>query len=343
MNMADSLDVLKAELTQKIVPQILDLLTASAAQERPLHDVEQGLWDLLLQVGRRALEAFLAGHGSGDLGETLTLPDGREVHRLQELHARPYVSVFGRFTLQRAVYGSREGQALEFVPLDNRLRLPAGAFSYLLQDWDQALVMEQPFGQASQTVARILKLKQSVDSLEGMNRQQALDVASFRDLQGSPPAAEEGRIVVVTAGRKRDIREWFRRRSWGWRGEKGPRVRNYEKGRIAIDKLPVKEFGSRTWEVIMTATDTDRGSGPRAMLHLAFELGWTKWKLAFSTGPAQKPRLRGIKARDLAALRVEIAKAKERFGLPGDAPVVSCYEAGRDGFWGGGGGRWGTS
>jgi transposase len=29
----------------------------------------------------------------------------------------------------------------------------------------------------------------------------------------------------------------------------------------------------------------------------------------------------------------EIAKAKARFGLPTSAPVVSCYEMGRDGFW----------
>jgi hypothetical protein len=54
----------------------------------------------------------------------------------------------------------------------------------------------------SQTIERMLKLKQSVDSLEGMNRQQAQDVATFRDLQGSPPAAEEGQIVVVSADAK---------------------------------------------------------------------------------------------------------------------------------------------
>ena len=29
----------------------------------------------------------------------------------------------------------------------------------------------------------------------------------------------------------------------------------------------------------------------------------------------------------------EIKAAKKRFGLPENAPVVSCYEAGRDGFW----------
>jgi transposase len=66
---------------------------------------------------------------------------------------------------------------------------------------------------------------------------------------------------------------------------------------------------------------------------LAFELGWNDWKLAFATAPAGNPRLVSIRARDLKALPLEIAKAKKRFGLPEDAAVVSCYEAGRDGFW----------
>jgi transposase len=38
-------------------------------------------------------------------------------------------------------------------------------------------------------------------------------------------------------------------------------------------------------------------------------------------------------SRDLPRLQQEIAKAKKRFGLADDAPVRSCYEAGRDGFW----------
>jgi hypothetical protein len=45
----------------------------------------------------------------------------------------------------------------------------------------------------------MLKLKQSVDSLEGMNQQMAQDVGWFREAQGTPPAAEEGQIVVTTA------------------------------------------------------------------------------------------------------------------------------------------------
>jgi transposase len=70
-----------------------------------------------------------------------------------------------------------------------------------------------------------------------------------------------------------------------------------------------------------------------AKLYLAFELGWTSWNLAFTTGMAQKPRVRTIPARDLDGLQHEIRRAKQRFELADDAAVVSCYEAGRDGFW----------
>jgi hypothetical protein len=71
----------------------------------------------------------------------------------------------------------------------------------------------------------------------------------------------------------------------------------------------------------------------RRTLHLAFDLGNRIWTLAFATSVAPAPRLRTMSARNLAQLDTEIAAAKARFGLAPDAPVVSCYEAGRDGFW----------
>jgi transposase len=68
-------------------------------------------------------------------------------------------------------------------------------------------------------------------------------------------------------------------------------------------------------------------------LHLAFELGEGKWKLAFGLGLGHNPRQRVIEARDLKAFEREVRLAKQRFGLPETAPVQSCYEAGREGFW----------
>ena len=69
-------------------------------------------------------------------------------------------------------------------------------------------------------------------------------------------------------------------------------------------------------------------------LLVALDLGNSTWTLAASPGgPATPPRVRTLPARDLATLHAELAAAKHRFHLPPDAPVVSCYEAGRDGFW----------
>ena len=44
-------------------------------------------------------------------------------------------------------------------------------------------------------------------------------------------------------------------------------------------------------------------------------------------------RRRTISGGDCAALLREIQSSSQKFGLAADAPVYSCYEAGRDGFW----------
>lgn len=83
----------------------------------------------------------------------------------------------------------------------------------------------------------------------------------------------------------------------------------------------------------MTAIREEQSTTTVVRLHLALELSWSQWKLAFTVGHGQPPRLRTIAARNLSGLLNEIAQAKRRFGLPDDTGVVSCYEAGRDGFW----------
>ena len=70
-----------------------------------------------------------------------------------------------------------------------------------------------------------------------------------------------------------------------------------------------------------------------AQLFVAFELGNKTWKLGFTTGVGQKPRERNIPARNGQAFLNELDRARQRFHVPPEALVVSCYEAGRDGFW----------
>jgi transposase len=72
---------------------------------------------------------------------------------------------------------------------------------------------------------------------------------------------------------------------------------------------------------------------PTGTLYIALEVGQDNWLIACATQAAEKPRFRSLPARDLTRLQEEIAKAKQRFDLPADAPVCTCSEAGRDGFW----------
>ena len=181
---------------------LLDALVASvhqaAADGRPAHEVERHLFDAVLALGRAAFALFLRLQGPGDLGEHLTLPDGRAARRLPATHDRPYRSVFGDFTLARAVYGSRDGQQIAFVPLDNRLQLPASDYSYLLQEWDQALGCECAFARVAGTLAGLLGVRQPVDSLERANRALAAAVEPFRRDRPVPAPAQEGDVFVVS-------------------------------------------------------------------------------------------------------------------------------------------------
>lgn len=68
-------------------------------------------------------------------------------------------------------------------------------------------------------------------------------------------------------------------------------------------------------------------------LTVAFELGWTSWRLAFGAVMGQKVWQVTIAGRDVLALGEALRKAKQRLGLPESCPVFSCYEAGREGFW----------
>ena len=83
----------------------------------------------------------------------------------------------------------------------------------------------------------------------------------------------------------------------------------------------------------MTATTHAPQSIGSQTLFLSLELSKTTWRLTCSIGPGVAPRERRISAGSESAFVAELVQAKRRFGLSPDAPVRSCYEAGRDGFW----------
>jgi transposase len=83
-------------------------------------------------------------------------------------------------------------------------------------------------------------------------------------------------------------------------------------------------------------TATTRRFDPTAlanMLCLSFELGEGSWTLSFTSGFGAPVHRRRVPARDRDAVLRQIEAMKKRLGLVASCRVVSCYEAGRDGFW----------
>jgi len=198
---AHTVEVGNAPSLESLLGSLLAFVHHAAASGLPAHEVERQLFARVLSLGREAFAWFLRLQGTGDLGDQILLQDA-PVQRLPQTHERADRSVFGDFTLRRTVYGSREGQQIAFVPLDNRLQLPQSDYSYLLQQWDQTLGCECAFARVAATSEDILGVRQPVDSLERSNRQMAAAVEPFRPARRLPKPQEEGDLFVLSADAK---------------------------------------------------------------------------------------------------------------------------------------------
>lgn len=182
------------ELQSFVLGAAKDSLTAYAT--------EVGIWERVLKMGREAMSIFFSSLGTGDLGDSLQTSSGQELVKFTKPSKRPYMTIFGEFTLLRTVYGEREKQKIKHIPLDARLHLPNSKFSYLLQDWDQSFAVDNSFNTTNKIVKKILGITQTVDSLERMNYKLSLDVEEFRDIKELPDADDEGEIFVISADGK---------------------------------------------------------------------------------------------------------------------------------------------
>ncbi len=225
MNMADVVAFDNLDALTGMAKDLATLVQQAAVDATAAHEVEKDVWQCVLAIGRQAMTQFFQMQGDGDVGETIEMPDGETIRRLDEPHRRTYRSIFGLFALSRCVYGTREGQRIDFVPFDARLELPESEYSYVFQDWAGTLSVEHAFGRTAQTLETILGLSVPVDSLERMSRKMAESVAGFRDALKKPPAREEGEILVATAdGKGIPMRRGADQRPVGARRKKGEKA-----------------------------------------------------------------------------------------------------------------------
>ena len=141
------------------------------------------------------------------------------------MHDRRYLSIFGELFLRRWVYAQREKQRIERAPLDERLGLPAGEFSYVLEDWLQRMCMKESFREATTSLRALLGLSPSERAAEEVNQRIAEHAEAFAVQHPAPPGEEEAELLVATADGKgvpmrRPLEERVRRGPRRGKGEK---------------------------------------------------------------------------------------------------------------------------
>jgi hypothetical protein len=194
MIMARELDVGKV---QELLSDLLRAVEESGRSGKRVDLVERELLQRLLAMGLEILQEYIASAGDGDEGETLQRRN-RELTRLEEPKERVYSSIFGKITFSRYVYGSREKQKVEWVPLDAKLGMPAAEQSYVLEGLLQKLVAQLPYGEAVERLEDFLGVKVGQRTAQAMARRLSDYSASFRRSQPPPTARSEGEIVVMT-------------------------------------------------------------------------------------------------------------------------------------------------
>ena len=174
----------------------------SAAVGRSLHDLERGVLGIVLELGRRCVDLFIRLQGNGDLGLTLATDEGKELHRSEEQVDRTIRTVFGVHTFSAYVYAPGPKKKIALRPIDARMGLPEGSYSYLLEEFSQYFCIEQAFDKSRQGIKKVLGQDIPVDSLERISRRVAPAAEVYLDNLAAPPPDEEGELLVLTADGK---------------------------------------------------------------------------------------------------------------------------------------------
>jgi hypothetical protein len=202
MILASSVDLGKTDSLVHLAGDLTAFVRQAVDDGSELDAVERGLFARLLAMGRAAVDLFLAGQGDGDLGASVTGKADVILHRSETVQERPLRTIFGEHTFSAYVYSQGNKKKIELRPIDARLNLPDGKASYLLQEFTQLFCVEKAFHVGARQFDTVFGQKLSVDVLEEINRAMGAQADRFLDQLPTPPADEEGAILVATADGK---------------------------------------------------------------------------------------------------------------------------------------------
>jgi hypothetical protein len=143
------LDMLRQQ-QENILTHIRTFVQGSALS-LDLYGAEKELFKLVLTLGRALLGEVIARHGSGKVDHVANASGQRLPY--QDDKKTSYLSIFGLLEINRAYYWQKDCEGI--CPLDARINLPQRRYSYLLDDWTQSMITEEPFDKAVGRVSKI--------------------------------------------------------------------------------------------------------------------------------------------------------------------------------------------
>ena len=133
--------------SQAVFERMIRFVDKASDRQLRVDQVERELFNQLLLLGFELLKVFIRKAGDGNEGREVVC-DGRRLKRSAAKKPKLYRSIFGVISVVRYVYATRAKQKAEYLPVDQRLGLPKGEHSYVLEDWLQRMCVQNAFSHA---------------------------------------------------------------------------------------------------------------------------------------------------------------------------------------------------
>jgi hypothetical protein len=169
-------------------------VTGAEGRTASAYEAELRIFRALLGLGKLLLQVFFESRAAARPAGPVLGEDGTEL-AYHDRRSVTYLSVFGKVAFRRHAF-TAPGQAM-VCPLDAELSLPGRCYSELLREWGGFGSADGTFGEVAASLERILGWKVSVQALETVVREDAVDVAAFYERPAEAAAAEAAATILV--------------------------------------------------------------------------------------------------------------------------------------------------
>jgi hypothetical protein len=179
--------------------QMLDFVTNDAAYQTTADQMERGIFQRLLRLGRQLLLLFFTLRSQQSSRAPVTTRAGvcLPYHRDTQ---RTYVSIFGELPIWRPYfYKAQVGSA---CPLDAALSLGEDSYSDLLREMAEYLGVAGVYHKVVAVLERFLGLRLSSRVVQDQIITDAADVVAYYAQKPAPAPATEAELLVVQADGK---------------------------------------------------------------------------------------------------------------------------------------------